>query len=194
MANTNTPRSVDGFDQAADDRAMAVEDRSTFDQYCRLEIEAYEAAGNTHVFSSAKALRMRSRHSTPPRDLFTGPWFAIKPWLVQEAIDWFEVYGRTRYTFTDWRVLQRAQRAELAEYNAAGSDPLETLAYMRDMMYRRGALISESRAAGATWEQICVATGLSRMQAHTLAKQADAAAVESAECARLSELLGEEVF
>lgn len=145
-------------------------DRASYDEWRALQVLAYEATGATYWFDVNKELRMARRGSHAPADAFTGPYWAVKPYLTAEAIEWFEVAGNDRFTFTDWQRLERERRAAEAEFDAEESDPLRTLEYLRDAMQRRGALIVEARESGASWADVCAATGLSRMQASTIAK------------------------
>lgn len=147
------------------------DDRATYELWKAAEYRRFEDFGNSHWWDDTKARRMHNRGSKHPADPFAGPLWAAKPWMTQEAIDWFTVAGNPRYTWADWQAMQRANRAAQAEYDAEASAPLATLEYMRDMQARRGALIAEARADGASWADICTASGLSRMQAHTLAKE-----------------------
>ena len=159
-------------------KSQAREDRISYDNWIQMQVEAYERTGCTAWFDSNKALRMRKRGSKPPADPFTGPYFIARAFLTAEAIEWFEVLGNARYTFTDWVELQRRQRETIAADLAEGSNAyaLDTLAYARELQDRRGALILEARGNGSTWAEITAASGLSRMQAHTLAKASAAVA------------------
>lgn len=152
------------------------EDRETYNNWLRMQQEQWLEAGNLYWFDTAKAARMRNKGSHSPENAFVGPYWAVKPWLTEEAIFWFEHYGHERYTFTEWRAKRREQRKQEAEYDAEASSPLATLEYMRELMARRGALIAEARADGASWADVMTATGLSRMQCFTLAKNATMAA------------------
>lgn len=153
------------------DITAEADDRATYELWKAAQYQIFEDYGNSHWWDDTKARRMHKRGSTHPVDPFAGPLWAARPWMTQEAIDWFTVAGNQRLTWADWQRMQRENRAAQAEYDAAASSPLATLEYMRDMQARRGALIAEARAEGASWADVMAATGLSRMQAHTLAKE-----------------------
>jgi hypothetical protein len=146
------------------------QDRLSYDSWVAQQIVLYESTGCTAWFDSSKALRLKNknRHSQPPRDAFTGAYWAAKPWLTQEAIDWFEVQCMPRYTFSEWRGLEAVQRAQELEEETHG--PLDQLAYIRQLEQSKGEVICEARVAGASWDEITRATGLSRMTCNTLAK------------------------
>jgi len=172
MTNTSTP---DNYDANADDRrAIAREDAVTWEAWKRLQEIAYAAATGSADWWNARAL---APGANPPRDAFTGPAWAVQHFLTGEAKTWFGAMHQPRYTFKDWQALRREQRAvEREEMRAAAAAyPLETLAYLRDLMPQRGALIAEARAGGATWAEIADAAGMSRSRVSELAALADPA-------------------
>ena len=159
---------------------IATEDRATYGLWVHTQELAYIASGCTHWFDSGKQMRMKKRHTQAPRDAFTGSLPFAKSFMTQEAIDWFEIAGNPRYTFTDWVRIRRAERAAAAEFEAADNGALRSLEYGRELFDRRGVTILEAREDGASWADIMEATGLSRMTCHALAKTATAAAEQSA--------------
>lgn len=108
-------------------------------------------------------------------DVFRGPWRLCRPYVTQEMLWWVEAYGQPRLTFTEWQARARADRDREAhavrEWLESADYCLSELEVLRDMLARRDELIATARERGAQWSQICDASGLSRMQAHTVAKQ-----------------------
>lgn len=157
---------------------ILADDRATWAAYRATEEDAWQSRGNTFWFDSMMITRARNRRVAPPVDAYVGPYWQVKPYLTGEAVHWFEVEQRPRYTFQAWRELRAAQReAEAeAEREAARTAAVDLLAYGRELQARRGALILEARAAGIAWAEIAEATGLSRQACDALAKHAAAEA------------------
>ena len=130
-----------------------------------------------------------------PEDAFRGPWRAVKPYATRELVWWFEAEGQPRITFQEWRNRARAERTrrerETAEWLSSADYAMQELALLRDLMERRGALIAQARDQGTPWADICETSGLSRMQAHTLAKATRPKAAQAAPAPEWREIDGE---
>lgn len=130
-----------------------------------------------------------------PEDAYRGPWRAVKPYATRELIWWFEAEGQPRVTFQEWRNRARAERTrrdrDAAEWIASADYALQELAVLRDLLARRGELVAQARDQGTPWAEICDASGLSRMQAHTVAKAARPASATATPAPEWREINGE---
>lgn len=141
-------------------------DREQWEAYVRGELARIADAG-FDVFDSAK---LRKAHRTVRDDLdaWRGPWRNVRAVATQEFIWHVENYGGSRITWQDWQSRRRAERDREREAAADPEQALRSLELMRDLMSRRGEMFAELRAAGIPWATICEASGMSRMQAHTI--------------------------
>lgn len=155
-------------------RTQELEDREQYDAWVAGQLERFTAEGQD-VWDTAKLARagMAAKHDS---EAYRGPWRNVRPYVTEEFRLWVEDQKdqdrHVRWTFQEW---QAAMRAERSRERSAAQDPenlLGALEYMRDLMSRRGDMIADLRDAGIGWAAICEASGLSRMQAHTLAKAA----------------------
>lgn len=136
-------------------------------------IEHYGAEGNGFdVFDQSK-MRAANRWFTS-EDAYRGPWRSIRPYVTREFLWWIEAEGQPRITLQEWRTRARKERArrasEVATWHESADFSLSELAMLRDLLARRDEIIATARDRGASWRAICEAAGLSRMQAHTSAK------------------------
>lgn len=154
--------------------------RDTLDQQDRAMYDAWVQAQLAQVYGyelsgfnvwDASLLARAGYDARPDEDAYRGPWRSVRPYVTAEFREWIETGRGKRFTFTEWKKAIRAERE--AERVAIATDPaeaLDSLAYLRDLLQRRGRLIVEARERGASWDAICEASGLSRTQAYTLAR------------------------
>lgn len=146
---------------------MSASDRAMFDQWVAAQLTKYTTETNCEDVFDFNVM-VRANKSFKPEDAYRHPWRQVRPYLMREFVWFIESNGNPRYTFAEFNRAMKAERD--AERAAADeSEALDTLAYLRDLMPTRGELIARARAAKTSWADICEASGLSRMQAHTLA-------------------------
>lgn len=152
------------------------QDRADHDAWVQAQLSRiahYGEAGNGFdVFDQSKMRKAGVWFS--PEDAYRGPWRAVKPYATREFVWWIEAEQQPRITFQEWRNRARAERTrrarEDAEWFESADYALQELVALRDLLARRGELVAAARDRGTGWAAICEASGLSRMQAHTLAK------------------------
>jgi hypothetical protein len=105
-------------------------------------------------------------------DVFRGPWRLCRPYVTQEMLWWVEAYGMPRLTFSEWQARARADRDReshrVREWLESADYCLSELEVLREMLSRRDELIATARDRGASSAQVETASGLSRMQVHTI--------------------------
>jgi hypothetical protein len=142
-------------------------DRAMFDEWVGGQLRwIEEQAGITGVWEPSKLRASGRVFPGGDADMYRGPWLTVRPYLREEVIHLVESGRLTRWTVTQWLAAQSAVR--IADEGNPGSmaDHLSDLAYIRDQYPRRGEIIARARAEGASWKQVCEATGLSRAQAN----------------------------
>lgn len=188
--------SVQGFTTQAD------RDRADYAAWVAGQLERIHAYGGNgfDVWDRGKLRRAGLSEARPDEDAFRGPWRTVRPYASQELIWWIEAQHEPRYTFAEWQARARADRdAELhrvREWLESAEYCLSELEVLRDMLARRDELIASARERGASWAAITGASGLSRMQAHTVAKAWRSAAIADVAVGELRMVAGElvEVF
>lgn len=170
-------------------------DRAEYDAWVAAELDrvhTYGEAGNGFDVWDSSRLRAAGKVAPDEAEAYAGPWRHVRPYVTQEFRWWVEAYGQPRMTFAEWQARARAERRAEAmrqrDYLDSADYCLHELEMLRELMARRDELIATARERGATWGAITDASGLSRMQAHTVTKawraaHADAAPVEAAEAA-----------
>lgn len=133
------------------------------------EIETYGGSG-FDIWDRKKLARAGIDRNDS--DVFRGPWRLCRPYVTQEMLWWVEAYGMPRLTFSEWQARAREDRDReshrVREWLESADYCLSELEVLREMLARRDELIATARERGAAWADICTASGLSRMQAHTV--------------------------
>ena len=145
------------------------DDRAEFERWCRSQVQYVETVLRIDVWNHA-ALRARGKVVADTIEAWRGPWATVRPYVTTEFREAVEQGIVTRRTITEWAAanarIREQERAEAEE--GPGREAMSSLAYLRDLLDRRPAMIADARAAGESWESICRASGLSRSQAAKL--------------------------
>lgn len=163
---------------------QAERDRADYAAWIAGQLERIHNYGGAgfDVWDRSKLRRAGLSESREDAEAFRGPWRTVRPYATQEFLWWVEAQGEPRYTFSEWQARARAERDaeahKVREWLDSAGYCLSELEVLRDMLARRDELIATARERGAAWADITAASGLSRMQAHTVAK-AHAARVQS---------------
>lgn len=173
------------------------EDRAAWEAWCAAELSKLDTAGpvgsginawdDNRIHRAMVAGKRIPGFVDSPQGPYAGPWHIVKHWASEEFREYVEREGHPRFTWKEWRERAAAEREALEEDERAYSEdvarPLERLEDWRALHDARGQIIADARERGATWADITAASGLSRMQAWTLATDYAAAAARSASLA-----------
>lgn len=130
--------------------------------------------GGTGYIWDEAALHRARRETPTALDAWRGPWRTVRPYVTTEFRQWIEEHDTSRLTFAEWQTRAKAERAAqsqaVTDWQESAGYCLSELEILHELLKRRGELIYLARERGASWSEVTTTAGLSRMQAHTLAK------------------------